>query len=229
MLHSILIIGADLKTRKQAAEKICRLKLTASPDQLIIDNDPSIGINQVRQLERFLSRKAYHAKQKIVFIPQAEKLTLPAQNALLKTLEEPPAQSLLILTTPHQYLLLPTIISRCQLIKTGSAIPSPLNPANLKQQEQIFTDICRRSIGARINLASQYASCKEAALDFCQQQLLFLRQKLLHQPQPTLTQLLRQLNQTVNQLVANTNPKLTLEALFFHYPLFNDRRSSPKK
>ncbi len=78
----------------------------------------SIGIETVRLLEHFLSlkvpRKASH--NRVVIIENAEALTLEAQNALLKTLEEPPAGTMIILHVTEQQALLPTIRSRCQMI-----------------------------------------------------------------------------------------------------------------
>jgi len=215
MLHSLLITGADLDTRKGQAEKIAKTQLVNSPDILILEPDPSITIQQIRQAEKFLSRKAYQADKKILYLPEAEKLTLPAQHCLLKTLEEPPANSLIILTSPHHHLLLPTINSRCQIIKISDKIT--LTPQQTKQQKQLLNQIISSSIGQRINLAQQHGSSKQTGLQFCQQQLALLNQKPTKQKISHL-RLLRQLSQTISQLLANVNPRLCLENLFFHYP-----------
>jgi hypothetical protein len=78
----------------------------------------AIGVETVRELERFLSLKVpgKQAIDRAVIIEDAHKLTLEAQNALLKTLEEPPAGTVLILTATHGQALLPTIQSRLQSI-----------------------------------------------------------------------------------------------------------------
>jgi len=213
MIHSLLITGSDLPTRIITAEKHSQSKLISSPDILIIQPDKSIGIKAIRNIEKFLSRKPYQADKKIIFIPQAETLTLPAQNALLKTLEEPPAHSLLILTILHSHLLIPTIISRCQVIKTFKSTSQPLSSNNHSQQQQTFNSICKASIGEKINISQQSAFSKESAIDFCEQQIAFIRQqKNLH-----MSKLLRCLSQTINYLQANVNPKTCLENLVFHY------------
>lgn len=90
------------------------------PDIQIIEKEEDkkgITIEQIRDLEHNLSLNPYCSKYKIVIIKDAENLNLEASNSLLKTLEEPSAKSILILTVSNQAKLLPTIVSRCQLIK----------------------------------------------------------------------------------------------------------------
>lgn len=80
----------------------------------------AIGIEAVRQLEQFLSLKVpgQHkaAHDRVVVIENAHALTIEAQNALLKMLEEPPKGTVLILTASFQQAILPTIRSRAQAI-----------------------------------------------------------------------------------------------------------------
>ena len=76
-----------------------------------------IKIEQIRGLQHHLSLTPFSAPQKVIIIDSAENLTQEAANCLLKTLEEPPPKSLLILVSSNFRRLLPTIISRCQLIK----------------------------------------------------------------------------------------------------------------
>jgi len=75
-----------------------------------------IGIDQVRALQHEVNLKPYEGRWKVAIIAGAEELSLEAANALLKTLEEPPPQVVLILTATSSEALLPTIASRCQLI-----------------------------------------------------------------------------------------------------------------
>lgn len=78
----------------------------------------SIGIEAIRNLEQFLALRVPRdvPLNRGAIIEQADNLTIEAQNALLKTLEEPPEGTVLILTASHQKALLPTIISRVQTI-----------------------------------------------------------------------------------------------------------------
>lgn len=79
----------------------------------------AIGIEAARELEHFLSLKVPGDKQgcnRLVIIEDSHLLTIEAQNALLKLLEEPPAGTCIILTANHEQALLPTIRSRVQSV-----------------------------------------------------------------------------------------------------------------
>ncbi|MBM3602210.1 MAG: hypothetical protein FJX22_00295 [Alphaproteobacteria bacterium] len=75
---------------------------------------PTITIDQIRRLTDFLRLASGHDGWRIAIVDQAHSMTRQAQNALLKSLEEPPAQTLILLTTPLASALLPTIRSRCR-------------------------------------------------------------------------------------------------------------------
>ena len=76
---------------------------------------PIIRLEQIRELQRFLSRPPLEAPRSVVVLEQAETMAEAAANALLKTLEEP-GQATLILIAPSSEALLPTLGSRCQKI-----------------------------------------------------------------------------------------------------------------
>lgn len=78
------------------------------------DKPNSIGVDEVRsQIARDVIIKPYSSKYKIYIVDEAEKLTEEAQNALLKTIEEPPAYVVILLLTNNISALLPTVRSRC--------------------------------------------------------------------------------------------------------------------
>ena len=76
----------------------------------------SIKIEDIRELEKDIYLRPYEARKKVYIIQDAERMTEESSNALLKTLEEPPLNSVLILITAHSNRILPTIASRCQKI-----------------------------------------------------------------------------------------------------------------
>ncbi|MDP2713582.1 AAA family ATPase [Rheinheimera sp.] len=96
--------------------KSCLLRLAGNhSDLLIVDNSAgSIGVDAVRRLSQFMHGRAQQQLNKVVLLAQAEKLTEAAANALLKTLEEPPQNSFLILQTSAAATLPATLLSRCQ-------------------------------------------------------------------------------------------------------------------
>src|SRR5579884_1883383 len=90
------------------------------PYKLILgaDLDDEFGIDSVRSIEHFLSLKipSKQAYNRAIIVNRAEELAIEAQNALLKTLEEPPEGTLIILCASHTQSLLPTIRSRAVIL-----------------------------------------------------------------------------------------------------------------
>jgi DNA polymerase-3 subunit delta' len=108
-----IIIGTDPLGEAYVKEKV-------HPDFMVIEkmeNKTLIGIEQInREMEPWLALKPYRSSRRVVIIKEAHLLSIPAANALLKTLEEPPGHAVIILVSDEQNLL-ETIISRCQLIR----------------------------------------------------------------------------------------------------------------
>jgi DNA polymerase-3 subunit delta' len=75
-----------------------------------------LKIDQIRELQRSAALAPIESPYKIFILREIERANLPAANALLKTLEEPPTQVVLLLTSARPHALLPTIVSRCQLL-----------------------------------------------------------------------------------------------------------------
>ncbi len=115
------------------------------------DNE-AIKIEHIRQLKSQISLKAYEGKKKVFIINNAENLTPEAANAILKILEEPPANSLIILISAKPNLLFKTIISRCKTIKFH----------NLKRQ--LLESILRTDYSLDHNLAHFLAYYSEGSI-----------------------------------------------------------------
>ncbi len=89
-------------------------------DLSIVQSDPdnhTIKIEQIRELQHTLSLSPYQARYRVAVLLSFEEATTAAQNALLKTLEEPPPKVLLLLTANAMENLLPTIVSRCEVLR----------------------------------------------------------------------------------------------------------------
>ena len=91
------------------------------PDINVVRADGKfIKIKMIRELSRALQYHSYEGGYKAALIVESERMNEHAQNALLKTLEEPPSNTVLILTCSNMSRLLPTILSRCQIIRIGA-------------------------------------------------------------------------------------------------------------
>jgi len=102
----------------QKCESCQKIEKSIHPDVALFtaDESGSIKIEAVRQLTRIFQLKPYEGKKKVCIIKNIEDLTIEGANALLKTLEEPSADSLLLLTTAFPDRVLATVKSRCQII-----------------------------------------------------------------------------------------------------------------
>jgi DNA polymerase-3 subunit delta' len=97
-----------------------RIASGANPDVQTICLAPGakeIGIDQIREAQHTASLKPYESKFRVFVIDGADRLSTEASNCLLKTLEEPPDSVLLILAAEHKGQILPTILSRCQMVE----------------------------------------------------------------------------------------------------------------
>jgi DNA polymerase-3 subunit delta' len=102
------------------------------PDLALVQSLPdskNILVDQVRELQHTLSLSPYEANYRIALLLNFEEANPNASNALLKTLEEPPAKVILLLTAESPETLLPTIVSRCELLRLYPMPPDTLEKA----------------------------------------------------------------------------------------------------
>lgn len=126
--------------------------------------DIKIGINDIReQVISNINIKPVTSKYKVYIIPAADTLSVEAQNALLKTLEEPPRQVVIFLITNNYKFLLETIISRCAILRVRDITDSIINNylvENLeipKEKAMLCTAFARGNLGRAIKMAqSEY-------------------------------------------------------------------------
>lgn len=88
------------------------LNTNAHPDLKKLISDTSISVDDIRNIARDVNIRPYYGGRKVYIIEDADKMTVQAQNSLLKTFEEPPEYAVIILTTQNIDMLLPTIVSR---------------------------------------------------------------------------------------------------------------------
>lgn len=239
-MQSFLFIGSDEKGRLLEVEKFIGKKLSLlknNPDFIILDKGEgaSIGIAEVRSLQESLSLKPFQEAKKTALIKEAQDLTTEAQNALLKTLEEPNATTLIILTAPDTFWLYPTIVSRCQIMR----LP-PKSGANIEEKEfQKISEILEKFLPAttakRFKLVEEegIAKDRESAAKWLDKLSLATRQIILNSygvpnfsdstQKPEIPKILSQqpvghylgILQAVNKykryLESNCNVKLTME------------------
>src|SRR3989344_5750264 len=116
LAHAYIFSGRDIvEITKFYADFLESIGCTF-PDVMMVRSGETqeTGIGQIREVQQFLSYKPFHGNLKTVVIEQAERMSVQAQNCLLKNLEEPKGNALIILVSAKPEMLLQTIISRCQ-------------------------------------------------------------------------------------------------------------------
>lgn len=179
--------ASDLSADSLAVDEKARAhRLVASgghPDLLTIEcavdekkgtKKASLDVEQIRKIAPFMRMKSNSPDGwRIVIVDDADTMTLNAQNSLLKILEEPPKQALLILITHRIGAMIPTTRSRCQSIamaplgtdETKSVI-SLLNLDHTANDEELFIDYCEGAPGLFANIIETAATeCVQDFLD----------------------------------------------------------------
>lgn len=146
---SYLLAGPASTGKYTAALWLAEQLKCPAADLIVVrpEEKPSIGIEQVQQLQHQLQLSISRpGVTRVVIIDQADSLTPEAQNALLKTVEEPPRHTLILLIVVNNEAILPTVRSRCQLINF-SPLPEDQVAQYLRQQ-RLDPAAARHSQGA---------------------------------------------------------------------------------
>jgi len=113
---------------REDADEWTQIIWTDHPDVgLVVAPKRVLRVEQMRQIEKEANFRPFEGKARVFLVDEADKLNDASANALLKVLEEPPRTSHLILITARPAMLLPTILSRCQMIRFA-----PLTPAEIE-------------------------------------------------------------------------------------------------
>ena len=155
-----LVSGAKNTTRdfkiKEMLTEILGTEYEKTVDFKIIDLEDgkkNISIEQIRLIEDFTLSKPIEKNFKVILIKNADRLSIEAQNAMLKTLEEPPTFLKFILEAGRAKNLLKTIISRCILIELGSEELVSLETSQSSAYVDDFIKLLNKDNGARFDWA----------------------------------------------------------------------------
>lgn len=108
-------------------------QITQNNPDLFILEDEKIGIAQIKQVKTHLSTKPFGQTPKSVVIFNGNNISLDAQNALLKTLEEPPGDAVILIGVDSETKLLPTVLSRCLVLNHEAGIMNQASEFDLNQ------------------------------------------------------------------------------------------------
>lgn len=193
----------------------------------IKEMDVEVGgnITEVRKIIHSVSLKPYKSSHKAIIIHSAQLLSPEAQNALLKTLEEPPLDTLIILTTPDRELLLPTIQSRCVIVEDQTQ-EEKLTDKEIEKYYAEFLTMFKAPIGEKMAIAQSKSKSKEDAQKWIKHVTFALQKKLetgvTEEKDPKVlkntAKALSVLSQCYIQLGTSINTRMLLEHTFLTLP-----------
>ena len=187
--HALLLSGLDDGLVNDLARTIAATLLHTTAAKLLqqpgykeysASENQRIAVAEVREIAAFFMLKSLGTDgvKRVVVIGSAQLMTLPAQHALLKMLEEPPTDTVLVLATSLPGALLPTVHSRCQkiLVRQTSSHDSLADPMSV--DSRYTTEYVKHFLGLPVFAVDTIAKERSQAVVFIEQ-LLFMSQKAI--------------------------------------------------
>jgi DNA polymerase III subunit delta' len=153
---------------------VCKAKTKCHPDiRLIEPEKTTISIDQVRDVINEIAFQPLEARYRVVIFDPAEQMRAEAHNSMLKTLEEPPSRTIIILVTTNPYLLLETIRSRARILHFGEISQEQLRCHLMEKEGKSAQDarmaaaLSGGSLSAALDFnTTEYRSIREQAFQF---------------------------------------------------------------
>ncbi len=216
-MHAFLITGGSEEERKNALETMLREKhigqFDVHPLQFSSEGG-SLGIKAVKSWQQKLLLRPVASPMKAGIIEQANFLTTEAQNALLKTLEEPPPNTILILTANTSSYFLPTILSRCLIthIQPQNKKDTESDQKIIETLQKLLPPATRAAIIQGIDSAIQ---SRDEAKQWVNTALQVVHDHPEVVPHTVRAPLLGNLLTALDELSVNVSYKLVLDTVFF--------------
>lgn len=210
MIQSYILIDYNLEHAKEYILSFGKSHNIHPFDIFFVEDEKSLGIEQVRTLQKKILLRPGQGDVKLCATLTGS-ITIEAQNALLKLLEEPPDSTIVIITAKTKDVLLPTIISRCRVIEVQN-----------DERQNVSRSIVFKDIGKgreSLFLAQTYGKDREEALIFLEALIKMLRERILeyivrHDETTTLAKTINKAQKT-HTIIKTTNvqPRFALEDL----------------
>lgn len=208
-MQAILISSKDFEKGRQEAERIFLDLKIDKFDRSIFEFEKAIGIADVRELQKKIYLKPIKSQVKAILIDATPGITPEAQNALLKTLEESPEDTIIILQVANADEILSTIISRCKVIE----IKGKKENADVSKHFEIITG---EGIGDKLKLAQDLSKDKNATLELIENLISASRENMIKGNYQMAGQIKTLQKYYTIIKTTNTNLRLALENLFLN-------------
>jgi len=221
-MHSYIINGGTKEDREKAITQYLSSWKTHPVDciSLMPENEEHIGIDAVRMFQKRLTLAPLQSARTVGVIRDIQRLTTEAQHALLKLLEEPPPHAYILCETDSINSLLPTIISRCEVVTLDNISKGEDAYSAMKQTlTQLLTTSPAQKLKIIDTIAKDRITAKQWVREACACARLMLLSSVRNSSgtkneHQKLTQLIRLLVRAQGELEVNVNPKLTLDSVF---------------
>lgn len=203
-MQSILISSKDKLRGREETEKIFKNLKIHKFDVTILEYEKAVGIKDAREIQEKVYLKPLKSEVRAILLDATTGITIEAQNALLKTLEEAPDATLIIVQVLNANEILPTILSRCKIIEVDSK--------KIYADTSTILKMINSGKGDRLKIAQDLSKDKTEALDFLESLIIDLRKNLMvNYKKIKLTQKFY-----TNIKNTNVNLRLALENLFLN-------------
>ncbi len=237
-MQSILLVSKNRKLFKEYIDKLCKNEKIDQLDVNVNSFEKALGIDDVRNLQKKIFLKPFRSTSKAVVIEAKCEMTIESQNALLKFLEEPPNNTIIIIVVEKIGQILPTILSRCRVIVLMEHLI--VSQEEINQYFNTLISLLSSGIGDRLKIAQDFAKNKEEVITWIEKMIFAVREQLINlicqssvKPRNPLKITYSTLDDNITQYLhilksfhrtykalksTNVNPRLTLENLFLNLP-----------
>jgi len=243
--HAYILNGENVQTSLQIAENLAQTLTKSKADILYFTHEKPnlISVDEIRvQINQSVFIKPYDSAYKVYIVQDAEKMNAQAQNALLKTLEEPPLYVVILLITRNSESFLQTILSRCVKL---NIFEEQENEESISEDETAISDSLKRFMmsvpncdeQAMLNFVDEMTKEKDFSKEMLEKFRLWFRDALIYKGTSSIkllyfqndapivkgianamsfagiNQVLEKITSTQNRIDANVNFELSLETL----------------
>lgn len=218
-MQSLIILSKDKEQTIEFVHTFCKKENIDPIDADFYSFEKAMGIDDVRILQKKLFLKPIRSTTKAAILDAPYGITIEAQNALLKTLEEPPKNTVIILRLTQKEIALPTILSRCKIVQSKKALKIP--HGEVSQYLRTLMSFSQSRVGDKLKLALDLAKNEKDILFWLEKMVLVVRSELISKikssdPKVSLyLNILASLQKTYGLLKSTTvNKRFALENLF---------------
>ncbi len=216
-MRSFILASKDINRGLEYVFEIFQKKIDKL-DITVESFEKSVGIEDVRNLQKKLFYKPLRGDTKVFAINAENGITIESQNALLKILEEPPLSTFMFLIVKNTNILLPTILSRCKIIKLGGE-KDDISEKEISEFEKLIGKLSSRDINFKLKLAQDRGEDREEAILWFEKAIFAARKILFNKLNSQSTEDLEKTLKIIKKLEeghyftqnTNVNPRFILE------------------